>query len=107
MGILIVLVLLGSLYIGAKLMWKTGFLAGRDHEALMWLASIDKLFVPNWQCLPINDPTLTPEESKFANQVYSAAYRAALDHIKLDIAADRREVVEKFKAKQEERSYPV
>jgi len=107
MGILITIALFAVLYICAKLTWKSGFLAGRDHEAMMWLASIDKLFVPNWQSLPVKDPTLTPDELKFANQVYSAAYRAALDHIKLDIAQDRRDTVERFKAKQQEQSYPI
>jgi len=108
MGILILIVLLLAIYTAAKIIWKSGFLAGRDHEAMMWLASIDKLFVPNWQSLPVSDPSLTPEELKFANQVYSAAYRAALDHIKVDIAMDRRDAVEKFKAKQESGSgYPI
>lgn len=106
MGLLILAVLLYALYLGARVLWRAGFLAGKDHEALMWLASIEKLFVPNWQSHPISDKSLTPEEIKFANQVYVAAYRAALDHIKLDIANVRREALEKLKAK-EEPGYPV
>ena len=104
MGVLILLALCFALFLGAKVIWKAGFLAGRDHEAILWLASIDRLFVPNWQSLPVGkDEGLTEEELKFANQVYVAAYNAALDRIKLDIANIRREAVEKLRAEQAER----
>ena len=98
MGVLILLGLLFvAMYIAARILWKAGFYAGQDHEAVMWLASFDKLFVPNWQSLPIDDDgDLTPEQLKFANQVYAAAYRAALEQIKLDIVTIRREALEKF-----------
>jgi hypothetical protein len=100
--LMLLLILCFGLFVAAKVLWKSGFLAGRDHEAMLWLESIDKLFVPNWQSLPVGkDEGLTPEELKFANQVYAAAYRAALDHIKVDIANVRREALEKFKATQE------
>jgi hypothetical protein len=112
MGILnvaiILLVLVVTRLIG-KVIWRSGFLAGTHHEALMWLASIDKLFVPNWQSLPINDKDLTPEQLKWVNQLYVATYRTALEHIKLDIANIRREAVAKFQAEQNDASsgYPV
>src|SRR5271157_3206543 len=99
--LILLLVLCFGLFVAAKVVWKSGFLAGRDHEAMVWLASIDKLFVPNWQSFPVGkDEGLTGEELKFANQVYVAAYRAALDHIKIDIANIRREALEKLKAKE-------
>jgi len=109
MGILILVVLAYALYLGAKVLWRAGFLAGKDHEAALWIASIDKLFVPNWQSYPVGkDEGLKGEELKFANQVYVAAYRAALDHIKVDIGNVRREALEKLKAKeQQQQGYPV
>jgi hypothetical protein len=109
LNILIVVLALFALRLAGKVIWRSGFLAGTHHEAMMWLNSIDKLFVPNWQSLPVSDKTLTPEELKFANQVYVAAYRTALDHIKLDIANIRREAVAKFQAEkgEAESGYPV
>ena len=112
MGILNIAIILLALYVIrliGKVIWKSGFLAGTHHEAQMWIDAIDKLFVPNWQSLSIGqDEGLTPEQLKMANQVYAAAYRTALDHIKLDIALIRRETVEKYKAETEEESgYPV
>jgi len=98
--ILIAVVFL-ALYIAAKILWRAGFYAGRDHEAVMWIDSINKLFPPNWQSYPLKDKDLDPEELKFANQVYAAAYRAAVDHIKIDIAEIRRESLQKFQAEQE------
>ena len=91
-----------------KLLWKSGFLAGRDHEGMLWLDAIEKLYVPNWQSLPIRAEGMTPEELKYANQVYVAAYQTALDHIKVDIGNIRREALEKFRTKEESGpGYPV
>jgi|SRR5271154_2560834 len=90
-----------AFYTAAKILWKAGFMAGRDHEALMWIASIDKLFPPNWQSYPLQDKSLTSEELKYANQVYAAAYRAAVDHIKIDIVEIRRAELQKLQAEQE------
>jgi len=105
MDVLILLLLLGAaFYVAAKILWRAGFYAGQDHEALLWLASIDKLFVPNWQSYPVSGEDFTDEQLKFANQVYVAAYRVALDHIKLDIANIRRESLQ---VKEEEPGYPV
>jgi hypothetical protein len=105
MGILnVAIFLLGLVVIRliGKVIWKSGFLAGKDHEAMMWLASIDKLMPPNWQSLVIGrDDGLTPEQLEMANRVYAAAYRTALDHIKLDIGLIRRKAIEEFQAKQE------
>jgi hypothetical protein len=107
MGVLIFVVLLFALYLGGKVIWRAGFLAGTTHEALMWLKSIDKLFAPNWQSLSIGrDEGLTPEQLEMANRVYAAAYRTAIDHIKLDIALIRREALEKYQAEQQP-GYPV
>jgi hypothetical protein len=104
MGILIAIVaFLVSSYILLKTVWKAGFLAGVRHEAIMWLASIDKLFAPNWQSLEIGrDEGLTPEQLEMANRVYAAAYRTAIEHIKLDIANIRRAAIEKYQAEQQE-----
>ena len=108
MGVLITLLVLLVLYLTAKVIWKAGFLAGTTHEAMMWLASIDKLFAPNWQSLEIGrDANLSPEQLEMANRVYAAAYRTAIEHIKLDIANIRREAVEKINAELEDPRYPV
>ena len=107
MGVLITLLVLLVTYLTAKIIWKAGFLAGTAHEASMWLKSIDKLFAPNWQSLEIGrDAGLSPEQLEMANRVYAAAYRTAIEHIKLDIANIRREAIEKFQAEQEP-GYPV
>jgi hypothetical protein len=107
MGVLITLAVMLVLYLAAKVIWKAGFLAGTHHEALQWLKSIDKLFAPNWQSLSIGrDEGLTPEQLEMANRVYAAAYRTAIDHIKLDIALIRREALEKYQAEQQP-GYPV
>lgn len=108
MGVLITLLVLLVLYLGAKVIWKAGFLAGTTHEALMWLASIDKLFAPNWQSLSIGrDQGLSPEQLEMANRVYAAAYRTAIEHIKLDIALIRRAAIEKSQTEEEDSRYPV
>ena len=108
MGVLITLLVLLVLYLTAKVIWKAGFLAGTHHEASMWLASIDKLMPPNWQSLTIGrDEGLSPEHLEMANRVYAAAYRTALDHIKLDIGLIRREALEKLNAEMEDPRYPV
>jgi hypothetical protein len=111
MGILNILILLAALAVVrliGKIIWKSGFLAGTHHEASMWLASIDKLMPPNWQSLVIGrDEGLTPEQLEMANRVYAAAYRTAIDHIKLDIALIRQKAVEEFQAKLEDPRYPV
>lgn len=97
MGVLITLMVLLVLYLAAKVIWKAGFLAGTHHEALQWLKSIDKLFAPNWQSLEIGrDDGLTKEQLEMANRVYAAAYRTAIEHIKLDIANIRRQAVAEF-----------
>jgi hypothetical protein len=108
MGVLITLLVLLVIYLAAKVIWKAGFLAGTTHEALMWLASIDKLMPPNWQSLVIGrDDGLTPEQLEMANRVYAAAYRTALDHIKLDIGLIRRKAIEELTAEVEDPRYPV
>ena len=108
MGVLITLLVLLVLYLTAKVIWKAGFLAGTTHEALMWLASIDKLFAPNWQSMEIGkDSGLSVEQLVMANKVYAAAYRAAIDHIKLDIANIRREAIEKARSEEAYPDYPV
>lgn len=108
MGVLITLLVLLVLYLTAKIIWKAGFLAGTHHEALMWLKSIDKLFAPNWQSLEIGrDEGLSPEMLVMANKIYAAAYRTAIDHIKLDIANIRRLEIEKLQAEVEDPRYPV
>lgn len=102
MGILILLATLVALYYGFKVVWMSGFLAGGKHEARYWIASIDKLFAPNWQSLSIGrDEGLSPEQLEMANRVYAAAYRTALDHIKVDIALVRQEML----LKEAERGY--
>jgi len=106
MGIVIALAIAVAMYFWMKIVWKSGFNAGRDHEAFMWLASIDKLFVPNWQSRPISDESLTEEQLIFANKVYVSAYRAALEIIKLDIANIRREELDK-KYQPQPGDYPV
>ncbi len=107
MGILITLALFLVIYLTLKLVWRAGFLAGTTHEALMWLASIDKLFAPNWQSMEIGkDSGLTTDQLVMANKVYAAAYRTAIEHIKLDIANIRREAIEKYQQEQEP-DYPV
>lgn len=108
MGVLITLAVLLVLYLAAKVIWKAGFLAGTTHEALMWLASIDKLFAPNWQSLEIGrDEGLTREQLEMANKIYAAAYRTAIDHIKLDIGNIRRKAIEESRPKDEDSRYPV
>jgi hypothetical protein len=108
MGALILLGVLVVGYIVLKLVWMSGFMAGKDHEAILWLKSIDKLFVPNWQSLTIGrDEGMNSEELEYANRIYVAAYRTALDHIKLDIAAIRREALEKQKLIEEAPERPV
>ena len=108
MGVLITLLVLLVIYLAAKVIWKAGFLAGIDHEALQWLASIDKLMPPNWQSLVIGrDDGLTPEQLEMANRVYAAAYRTALDHIKLDIGLIRRKAIEELQAEVEDPRYPA
>jgi len=59
------------LYIGAKAVWLSGFMAGKDHEAVSWLRSIDEVFVPNWQSFPVRDESLTPEQLKFARTSFT------------------------------------
>lgn len=102
-GVIVALVLLGGLWLVAKVVWTSGFLSGRRHEAFLWLDSIDKLIVPNWQSMELSDSSLTKEEAVFANKVYAAAYRAALDHIKLDISIIQQVEIEKA----EEPTYPI
>ena len=108
MGVLITLLLLLVAYLTSKVIWKAGFLAGTTHEAMMWLKSIDKLFAPNWQSLEIGrDANLSPEQLEMANRVYAAAYRTAIEHIKLDIANIRREAIEKARGEEPYPDYPV
>jgi hypothetical protein len=108
MGILEVLLpfaALVAILMGVKAVWMAGFVAGTMGEAKLWLESIDKLRKPNWQSLPItvtaDDQPLTPEQSKWMNQIYVSAYELALYAIRDDIAAARREVVEKARAEEE------
>jgi hypothetical protein len=88
------------LAVGAKVAWMSGFVAGGMQETKRWLDAYDKLRVPNWQSLPVtgDDKTLTPEQSKWANQVYVSAYTLAVDQIKTEIADLRREALEKMKS---------
>lgn len=99
MGVLITLALLALGFIIAKVVWLSGFMSGKSHEAAMWLDAIDKLFVPNWQTYPVQDAAMQPEQLEFANRLFSAAYRAALEQIKTDIANVRREAAVKALAK--------
>jgi hypothetical protein len=98
MGIIISLLLIAVMLMGMKLVWKSGFMAGTTHEAMMWLNAIDKLMPPNWQSLEINGEGMTPEQVEWANRVYASAYRLALDHIKLDIGLARQVAIDKLKA---------
>ena len=107
MGVLITLLVLLVVYLTAKVIWKAGFLAGTHHEAAMWLKSIDKLFAPNWQSLEIGrDEGLDPQQLEMANRIYAAAYRTAIEHIKLDIALIRQAELDKLQQEQEP-GYPV
>jgi predicted phosphoribosyltransferase len=93
------------LVLGAKAVWVNGFVAGTLGEARLWLEGIDKLRKPNWQSLPVtvmaDDNPLTPEQTKWMNQIYVSAYELALHTIKAEIAEARREIVEKAKADEE------
>lgn len=103
LNILISLAFLAMLALGIKVLWMSGFSAGTMQEAKRWLDAFDKLMVPNWQSLPVtgDDKTLTPEQSKWANQVFVSAYTLALDQIRIEIADSRREALEKMKVKGE------
>jgi hypothetical protein len=90
------------LALGAKVVWMSGFVAGTMQETKRWLDALDKLAVPNWQSLPItgDDKTMTPEQSKLANQIFVSAYKLALDRIRAEIADLRREALEKATAEE-------
>ena len=108
MGVLIAILGFVVAFIAFKVVWLAGFMAGKDHEATMWLGAIDKITPPNWQSLLIGRGEIEdPEKLEMANRVYAAAYRTALDHIKMDIALIRREALEKLKAAEEEPRYPA
>ena len=109
LNVLITLACLALFALGVKVVWMSGFVAGTMHEVKLWLDVLDKLKVPNWQSLPVtkDDKTLTPEQAKWANQVYVSAYTLALDQIKTEFADGRREALEKIKSKEERRDYPV
>jgi hypothetical protein len=100
LSVILPLAFLLLLVLGAKVVFMSGFVAGSMQEAKRWLEAFDKLRVPNWQSLPVtkDDKTLTPEQAKWANQVFVSAYTLALDQIRTEIADARREAVEKMKA---------
>lgn len=106
MGILNILLGLGAvamLWLGAKVVWLSGFMAGRDSEALMWISAIDKVVPPNWQSLLIGREQLEndPEKLEMANRVFAAAYATALDHLKIDIVTARQATMpEKFRTQE-------
>jgi hypothetical protein len=107
MGILEILlpfVLLVLVMLGIKAVWMSGFVAGTLGEAKLWLEGIDKLMVPNWQSLPVtvtaDDQPMTPEQTKWMNQIYVSAYQLALHSIKAEIAEARRDLVEKAAAEE-------
>jgi hypothetical protein len=109
MGILEILlpfVLLVLVMLGIKAVWMSGFVAGTLGEAKLWIDSIDRLFVPNWQSLPVvitaDDQPLTPEQTKWMNQIYVSAYDLALTTIKVEIAEARRDIVAKAAAEEEQ-----
>jgi hypothetical protein len=101
----ITLAIIVVLALGAKVAWMSGFVAGTMCEVKSWLDAFDRLRVPNWQSLPITwddkSLTLTPEQSKYANQIFVSAYALALEQIRTEIAEARREAMEKAKAKGE------
>jgi len=97
--------LLVLILLGVKAVWMSGFVAGTLGEAKLWLDSIDKLSRPNWQSLPltitVDDAPMTPEQTKWMNQIYVSAYELALLTIREEIAEARREIVEKAAAEEE------
>lgn len=103
--ILIPLAVIALLMLVAKRVWMSGYVAGTLTEAKFWLDSIDMLRVPNWQSLPVtgDDKSLTPEQSKYANQVYVSAYSLALHTIQTEIAEARRQIVDAAQAEEEKR----
>ena len=110
MGILISLLLLVIAWLAAKMIFASGFVAGKDHEARLWIKAIDALFVPNWQSLPIqsDEVKLDPDKLKMANQVFVAAYTLALDRIKKDIVEIRQEqLIKSLAENEEEPRYPA
>lgn len=98
---LLPLILIVLLILGAKAVWMSGYVAGAMGEAKLWLDGIDKLIRPNWQNMPITADNMTPEQVKWMNQVYASCYELALVTIRDEIAASRREAVEKAKAQEE------
>jgi hypothetical protein len=98
MGTIVFLVLLGVMWFGLKLVWKAGFLAGKDHEAMYWLRAFSHIFIPNWQSLPIKPKEgeeMNPDQLKLANQMFVAAYALAVDRLMKDFVEARQEELRK------------
>lgn len=93
MGILIFLISFVITSIVIRMVWWNGVAEGKRQEIALLLKVIDRLFVPNWQSLIIFDPSLSKEQLEAANRVYSAAYRVALDHIRVDIITNHQQVL--------------